>query len=103
MSLDDLESAYGYGGSREKALAAATSLDPSDTGPHGTTAVHIAAQHVDPEVLELLLSRGFRAGATDEYGRTPLHILAAQNWKGRVSKMAECTDILLAARCPPSL
>ena len=63
MSLDDLESAYGYGGSREKALAAATSLDPSDTGPHGTTAVHIAAQHVDPEVLELLLSRGFRAGS----------------------------------------
>ena len=102
MSLDDLESAYGYGGSREKALAAAASLDPSDTGSHGITAVHIAAQHVDPEVLELLLSRGFRAGATDEYGRTPLHILAVQNWKDRVSKMAECTDILLAARCPPS-
>ena len=102
MSLDDLESAYGQGGSEEEVLRVVSALDPSETGPHGVTAVHIAAKQVDPEALELLLSRGFRAGATDDYGRTPLHILAVQRWEGRVSKMAECTDILLEGRCPPS-
>ena len=102
MSLDDLESAYGHGGSEEEVLRVVSALDPSETGPHGVTAVHIAAKQVDPEALELLLSRGFRAGASDDYGRTPLHILAVQRWEGRVSKMAECTDILLEGRCPPS-
>ena len=66
MNLEDLESAYGYGGSKEKVLGIASDLDPSEAGPHGITAVHIAAKHVDPEALEVLLSRGFRAGATDE-------------------------------------
>lgn len=102
MNLDDFESAYGYGGSKEKVLGIASDLDPSEAGPHGITAVHIAAKHVDPEALEILLSRGFRAGATDDYGRTPLHILAVQTWSGRTSRMAECTDILLQGRCPPS-
>ena len=102
MSLDDLESAYGQGGSEEEVLRVVSALDPSETGPHGVTAVHIAAKQVDPEAQEHLLSRGFRAGATDDYGRTPLHILAVQRWEGRVSKMAECTDILLEGRCPPS-
>ena len=102
MSLDDLESAYGYSGSKERMAEVASRLDPSEKGPHGITAMHIAAKHVDPEAMEILLSRGFRAGATDDYGRTPLHILAVQDWTGRVSRMAECTDILLQGRCPPS-
>lgn len=102
MNLDDLESAYGYGGSKERVLEITSNLDPSEVGPHGITAVHIAARHVDPEALEVLLSRGFRAGVTDDYGRTPLHILAVQTWSGCTSKMAECTDILLQGRCPPS-
>ncbi len=102
MSLEQLESAYWNGGSREAVLEAVSSSDPSEVGPHGTTAVHIVAKNVDPESLETLLSRGFRAGAADEYGRTPLHILATQRWDGRVSKMAECTDLLLSHRCPPS-
>ena len=102
MSLDDLESAYGYSGSKERMAEVASRLDPSEKGPHGITAMHIAAKHVDPEAMEILLSRGFRAGATDDYGRTPLHILAVQDWTDRVSRMAECTDILLQGRCPPS-
>ena len=102
MSIDDLESAYGYGGSREKVMEAIRSLDPGETGPHGRTAMHVAAENVDPEAMEALISNGFRAGIADEYGRTPLHILAVQRWEGRTSKMAECTDILLANRCPPN-
>ena len=102
MSIDDLESAYGYGGSREKVMKAIRSLDPGETGPHGRTAMHVAAENVDPEAMETLISNGFRAGAADEYGRTPLHILAVQRWEGRTSKMAECTDMLLANLCPPN-
>ena len=102
MNLEELEAAYGYGGSREEVMRVVRKIDPSETAPHGVTALHIAARQVDPETMEALLDRGFRAGATDEYGNTPLHILAVQRWDGRVSKMAECTDLLLTHRCPPS-
>ena len=102
MSLEQLADAYRFGNNRETVLAVASGISPSEIGEHGTTAVHIAAENVDPETLELLLSNGHRAGSTDEYGRTPLHILAVQRWEGRVSKMAECTDLLLSHRCPPS-
>ena len=102
MNLEELEATYGYGGSREEVMRVVREIDPSETAPHGVTAVHIAARQVDPEAMEALLERGFRAGATDEYGNTPLHILAVQRWEGRVSKMAECTDLLLSHRCPPS-
>lgn len=77
MSLEELDGAY-RSRDRQRMLEAAASVDPSEVGPHGTTAVHMAAQHVDPEVMGILLSKGCRAGATDEYGRTPLHILAVQ-------------------------
>ena len=102
MSLEQLADAYRIGNNRETVLAVASGISPSEIGEHGTTAVHIAAENVDPETLELLLSNGHRAGSTDEYGRTPLHILAIQRWEGRVSKLAECTDLLLSHRCPPS-
>ena len=102
MNLEELEATYGYGGSREEVMRVVREIDPSETAPHGVTAVHIAARQVDPEAMEALLERGFRAGATDEYGNTPLHILAVQRWEGRVSKMAECTDLLLSHSCPPS-
>ena len=102
MSLQKLADAYSQRGNRESVLAAASGISPSEVGEHGTTAVHIAAENVDPETLELLLANRHRAGSTDEYGRTPLHILAIQRWEGRESKMAECTDLLLSHRCPPS-
>lgn len=101
MSLEELAGAY-RSGDRQRILEAAASVDPSEVGPHGATAVHMAAQHVDPEVMGILLSKGCRAGATDEYGRTPLHILAVQRWDGREAEMAECTRLLLDGRCPPS-
>ena len=91
MNLEELEAAYGYGGSREEVMRIVRDVDPSETAPHGVTAVHIAARQVDPEAMEALLDRGFRAGAIDEYGNTPLHILAVQRWEARVSKMAECS------------
>lgn len=101
MSLERLESAY-RNGSRDDVLRTVSELDPSETGDHGITAVHICAKQVDPEAMEVLLSRGFRAGATDEYGRTPLHILAVQRWDGEAEEMARCTELLLSNRCPPN-
>lgn len=102
MSFEDLESAYySYERPRDMIVSIASTIDPSDIGRHGKTAVHLAAEMVDPEVLGILLDRGFRAGATDEYGRTPLHLLAAQSWEKRRSEMYQCTEILLSHRCPP--
>lgn len=102
MSFEDLESAYySYERPRDTIVSIASTIDPSDMGRHGKTAVHLAAEMVDPEVLGILLDRGFRAGATDEYGRTPLHLLAAQSWEKRRSEMYQCTEILLSHRCPP--
>lgn len=102
MSFEDLESAYfSYDQPRDLIVSIASTIDPSDIGRHGKTAVHLAAEMVDPEVLGILLGRGFRAGATDEYGRTPLHLLAMQNWEKRRSEMYECTEMLLSHRCPP--
>lgn len=102
MSFEDLESAYySYERPRDMIVSIASTIDPSDMGRHGKTAVHLAAEMVDPEVLGILLDRGFRAGATDEYGRTPLHLLAAQSWEKRRSEMYQCTEILLSHRCPP--
>ena len=102
MKFEELESAYySYDRPRDVIVSIASTIDPSDMGPHGKTAVHLAADMVDPEVLRILLDRGFRAGMTDEYGRTPLHLLASQSWEKRRSEMYECTEILLSHKCPP--
>lgn len=100
MTITDLESAY-LRGDRGGAVSAASSVGAGETLDHGRTAVHLAAEKVDPEVMGILLGNGCRAGATDEYGRTPLHVLAVQRWEGMESRMAECTDLLLSHRCPP--
>ncbi|KAL4861690.1 hypothetical protein BDV12DRAFT_179882 [Aspergillus spectabilis] len=44
--------------------------------PDGRTALHLAAFHQQPEVLELLLSYGMCPSSTDTRGQTALHIAA---------------------------
>lgn len=91
----DLEEAY-FGGGR---LEAAAETAPSWRGSHGRTAYHVAAEHVDAEVMGVLRDRGLPAGLTDEYGNTALHVLAAAPVRDPAA-MAECTRILLDMRCP---
>lgn len=51
-------------------------LDDRDDNFHDRTALHLAAEQVDVEAIELLLMRGAEVDVRDAQGHTPLHALA---------------------------
>ncbi|MCL2334584.1 MAG: hypothetical protein FWC57_00805, partial [Endomicrobia bacterium] len=75
----EIKRAYAGRKSKEEILAmyaAVQNKEDTDSGEAGRTYVHLAAGFSDADAVAYLLSQGLKAGAKDEYQRTPLHYLA---------------------------
>ena len=66
-----------------RAVLASASVDPNAAEPDGTTALHVAVQKGDPELVTLLIRGGARAEIATRYGVKPLY-LAAERGDARI-------------------
>lgn len=70
-----------------RALVAAGADLHARSGPQRMQPIHLAVLTGTPEMVQLLLELGAAPSAADGWGRTPLHLLAHQDWT-RMSAIA---------------
>jgi len=92
----ELQDAIARGNLEEIERALNASASPNVRSPDGgKTALHVAVEKDNKEVVEFLLDHGADPNAKDEWGRTPLQIAAYNS--------AETTGLLLANGADPDV